>query len=447
MRGKSLKFMLLLAAFSLIVAACGDDDEPAATPAPTAAPTAAPSPDPTPAPTPAPAVLPSSPDDGVTDDEIKLGFMGDLTGPTAGTQVFFEAGIRAYVAFVNANGGIEGRDLVLESKDDQYSSETGAVNFSFLNEEEKVLAVLGQGGSGIITVIDPDIQDAKLPFVGPQQTIDSQFANPYIFSTIAHYGDQADVAVAAMASDVGGADKLVVISVGLEVASGLEWAAYIEQTVIKVGGTYTQHISLPLSADNADAEVQTIKDLIASAGANYIALHSSPNAALRLLNSMDSLGVDLPIGGIFAVIAESVYQEGPADLLDTYWGVQTYTPSTISTPGNDEMNAFVAANPEYNEWIGNVNFVGGWVVAKLTVEGINRAIATGSLTRETLVAALNSIKDFDTGGQSPLLDCTRAGRACGAGARPYDWDGTKLVPRGAYEDFTVFLDFEYGINS
>ena len=41
------------------------------------------------------------------------------------------------------------------------------------------------------------------------------------------------------------------------------------------------------------------------------------------------------------MIAETVYNEGPADLLDTFWGVQTYTPPTISTPGNDEMNAWV----------------------------------------------------------------------------------------------------------
>ena len=39
---RSWRILALLAAFAIVVAACGDDDEPTATPAPTAAPTAAP---------------------------------------------------------------------------------------------------------------------------------------------------------------------------------------------------------------------------------------------------------------------------------------------------------------------------------------------------------------------------------------------------------------------
>ena len=195
------------------------------------------------------------------------------------------------------------------------------------------------------------------------------------------YGDQADIAVAAMSEDVGGAENLVVASVGLEVASGEEWAAYIEDTATKVGATYTEHVRLPLTGADADPQVVRLQELVDSAGVNYVALHGSPGAALRLLGSMDKAGLDLPVGGIFAVIAENVYQEGPADLLDTYWGVHTYTPPNIGTPGNDEMNAWLDGNGEYADVRNNVNFVGGWVVAKLAVEGIRRAADTGTLTR------------------------------------------------------------------
>jgi ABC-type branched-subunit amino acid transport system substrate-binding protein len=444
MTGRFLKVTLLFAALALVASACGDDDEPAATPAPTQAPAATDAPAPTPTDAPM-ASVPSDPDSGVTDDKILLGFMGDLTGPTAATQLFVERGIAAHFEFVNEAGGIADRELELIAKDDQYNQEQGALSFVELVEDTRVLAVVGQGNSSIITNVSPQIEEIGIPFIGPQQTIDAQFANPYIWSTLAHYGDQADIAVAAMADDVGGAGNLVVVSVGLEVASGLEWATYVEDTATRLGATYTKHISLPLTGADADPQVVEIQGLIESAGANYIALHGSPGAALRLLNSLDKAGVDLPIGGIFAVIAETVYNEGPADLLDTFWGVQTYTPSTISTPGNDEMNAFVAAHPEYAEFSGNTNFVAGWVIAKLAVEGMKRAAATGVLTRASLNTALGTINALDTGGQSPVLDCTREGRACGAAARPYDWNGTELVARGDYGDWTDDLDFVYGL--
>ncbi len=371
--------------------------------------------------------------------------MGDLTGPTSSTQLFFEAGIRAYTEFVNENGGVAGRDLELIAADDQYSAEEGVLNYAELIQDEKVLTVIGQGGSSIITQLSPSIEADGVPFIGPQQTIDAQFANPYIWSTLAHYGDQADIAVAAMSEDVGGAGNLVVASVGLEVASGEEWAVYIEDTANKVGATYTEHLRLPLTGADADPQVVRLQELVASAGLNYIALHGSPGAALRLLNSMDKAGLDLPVGGIFAVIAENVYAEGPGDLLDTYWGVHTYTPPNISTPGNDEMNAYLDSVGKWEDVRNNVNFVGGWVVAKLAVEGIRRAAATGTLTRESLNAAMATIDDFSTGAQSPNFDCTREGRACGAAGRPYDYDGTQTVARGEYADYADDLDNIYGL--
>ncbi|GIU93337.1 MAG: hypothetical protein KatS3mg011_2243 [Acidimicrobiia bacterium] len=162
---------------------------------------------------------------------------------------------------------------------------------------------------------------------------------------------------------------------------------------------------------------------------------------------MDAQGVDLPIGGIFAVIAQNVFTEGPADLVDTFFGVNTYTPPNIPVPGNEEMLAFIeeSGNAEYAEKSTNTNFVTGWVIAKLAVEGIRRAAETRSITRDSLAAALDALSGFDTGGQSPVLDCTRPGHHCGAVARPYTWDGTQLVAVGEYEDWVDALDFEYGL--
>ncbi|MGI9609111.1 MAG: ABC transporter substrate-binding protein, partial [Acidimicrobiia bacterium] len=419
------RLFLLMSVLALIAASCGgdSDDNTTAAPAGGGDTTEAPMDD-----------VPSSPDDGVTDDTIKIGFMGDITGPTSSTQLFFEAGIRAYTEFVNDNGGVAGRNLELFSEDDQYSSDEATLNYTKLVGDERVLAVVGQGGSSIITNLSQQIQDDQIPFIGPQQTIDAQFANPYIWSNIAHYGDQADIAIEAMSTDVGGAANLVVASVGLEVASGEEWAAYIEDTAVKAGGTYAEHIRLPLTGADADPQVVRLQELVDSQGVNYIALHGSPGAALRLLGSMDKAGLDLPIGGIFAVIAENVYQEGPADLLDTYWGVHTYTPPNISTPGNDEMNAWLDANCKFADVRNNVNFVGGWVVTKLAVEGIRVAADTGTLTRASLNTAMGTISSFSTGGQSPDFDCTRDGRACGAAGRPYDYNGTEVVARGEFAD-------------
>jgi branched-chain amino acid transport system substrate-binding protein len=437
-----MRFLIALLVLALVAAACGDDDDAGTTQATTATTTAG-----TTATT--AAGVPSSPDDGVTDSTIKIGWMGDLTGPTAATQAFVAAGAAAYIDFTNQNGGVAGRELELIEKDDQYAVETGTTNFSALAEDDKVLAIVGQGGSGIIAAIKEDIRESGIPFVAPQQTTDDQFDVPNFTNVLAHYGDQADIVVGLAAEEVGGCESLVMASVGLEVASGEEWALYVQNTVEKCGGTYTGHVRMPLTGSDADAQVLEIKGWVDNDGLNYLASHGSPSAALRLLNSMDAQGVDLPIGAIFAQIAENIYLEGPADLVDTYWGVHTYTPSNISTPGNDEMNAFVQAsgNSRYTDSVFNVNFVVGWVGAKVAVEAMNQTIARdGTLTRAGMLTTLDDLK-FDTGGQTPALDCTNPGNACGAAATRYQWnfDTNQLEAVGSYDDAGRFLDYEYGL--
>ncbi len=454
MRNRLRGVFLLLAVFALVAASCSSDDADdttttaaaATTTTAAATTTTAGGTDTTAATTTTAAEIgiESNPDEGVTDSAIKLGFMGDITGPTAATQLFFERGISCYLDFANSQGGVADREFELFTEDDAFSVEDAVVNFQKLVEDDQVIAILGQGGSHIMSAIDVDVADAGVPFIGPQQTIDIQFANPYVFNVLAHYGDQADVAVARMIEDVGGAENLVVASIGLEVASGLEWGVYVKDTTEKLGATYTEHINVPITGTEADAQVIRIEELIDSDGLNYLALHGSPGAALRVLNSMDAAGVDLPIGGIFATIAENVFIEGPADLIDTFWGVHTYTPSNVSTPGNDELNAFVAGTA-CEEFASNVNFVGGWVVAKLAVEGVKRAAADGTLGRQVLADAIKRIDDFDTGGQSPALSCTREGSHCGAAARPYEWDGTGLQPVGEFADWSDTLDLIYGL--
>ncbi|HSG78205.1 MAG TPA: ABC transporter substrate-binding protein [Acidimicrobiia bacterium] len=457
--------MIALLVLALVAAACGDDDDAGTTQATTATTAAATTTTAAATTTTAGTTettaaatttteamtteVPSSPDDGVTDDVIKIGWMGDLTGPTAGTQAYTAAGAAAYAAFVNANGGLAGREIELIEKDDQYSVETGTTNYFALVEDDKVLAISGQGGSGIIAAIKEDIRDSNVPFVAPQQTTDDQFDVPNFTNVLAHYGDQADIVVGIAADEVGGCESLVMASVGLEVASGEEWAIYIKDTVEKCGGTYTGHVRMPLTGSDADAQVLELKGWVDSEGLNYIASHGSPSAALRLINSMEAQGLDLPIGTIFAQIAENIYLEGSAEITDRYWGVHTYTPSNISTPGNDEMNAFVASsgNSRFTENVFNVNFVVGWVGMKITVEAARQTIARdGTLTRDGMLLTLDNLQ-FDTGGQTPALDCTNPGNACGAAARRYQWDfdTMQLEAVGTYADAAVFLDYTYGL--
>jgi hypothetical protein len=152
-----LRLLVVLAAGLAVVAfACGDDgegpEEPTATEGGTPAPTAAETPPDEQALCPVPDVggveldttgLEDIPEDatGVTDTEIKLGTHMPLTGIAGVYGNAIVPGIQAYIACINEQGGINGRQINLIVKDDAYQPPQTNQVVRELVEQEGVFAI------------------------------------------------------------------------------------------------------------------------------------------------------------------------------------------------------------------------------------------------------------------------------------------------------------------
>ncbi len=102
--------------------------------------------------------VPDNPDNGVTSDTITIGWMGDLTGPTASAQSYNAHGLEAYVECLNADGGVLGRQVEVVFEDDQYAAEAASVNYTKLVQDDKVLTIVNMGGSHISTQLAPQVE-------------------------------------------------------------------------------------------------------------------------------------------------------------------------------------------------------------------------------------------------------------------------------------------------
>src|SRR5688572_9940281 len=58
-------------------------------------------------------------DPGITDKEIKLGGSYPFSGPASAYRLIAD-GAKAHFDFVNANGGVQGRQIKFETLDDAY---------------------------------------------------------------------------------------------------------------------------------------------------------------------------------------------------------------------------------------------------------------------------------------------------------------------------------------
>jgi ABC-type branched-subunit amino acid transport system substrate-binding protein len=391
------------------------------------------------------ATVPSNEDEGVTDDAIKVGWMGDITGPTASSQSFNNSGSDAYFTCLNERGGLFGRMIDYIPADDQFSAETAAVNWTKLIDDDKILTLVGLGGSHISTQLNPEIESIGLPVIGPPQTIDIQFTGNHVFNNLAHYGDQADIAAGQIAADLGGLENAVVAGISLEVPSGSEYAAYVEQSVTNGGGVYAGTLFLAPGATEVTAQMVQLQQWIDDLGVNYITLHGSPGSNLVVAQGLADVGLtELPVVGIHGVASNSLFTEGPADVVDQIFGAHSFLSANNPTSQSDEMARCAEASGHAGDEL-YLNFAHGWANGMIFEQAAIRAVEqTGELNRATLRDALQGT--FDMQGITCDIDWTNGQHSpCGA-AFNYDAAGGGLVPAAPFADYDASFDNEYGID-
>jgi ABC-type branched-subunit amino acid transport system substrate-binding protein len=116
---------------------------------------------------------------GVTDTEIVLGSHLPLSGLAAAWGVDIKAGMDAYFAYVNDQGGVYGRKIRLIVYDDQYTGPMASEVVRKLVEQDKVFAIMGGLGSAAHSAVWKYLEANGVPdmFI---LTGDSKWTDPVV---------------------------------------------------------------------------------------------------------------------------------------------------------------------------------------------------------------------------------------------------------------------------
>ena len=111
-------------------------------------------------------------DDVATPDRstIKIGYFGDLTGPTFNFGQSAINGVLMAASEVNQAGGINGRQIDVVIEDDKGSPEEAARLTAKLIDQDKVVAIIAGGTSGNSRAAAPKAQASHIPFISPSST-------------------------------------------------------------------------------------------------------------------------------------------------------------------------------------------------------------------------------------------------------------------------------------
>jgi branched-chain amino acid transport system substrate-binding protein len=100
-------------------------------------------------------------------EPIILGQSCALSGPAENLGLEMRAGLLAAFSKINDEGGVNGRDIVLISRDDGYEPDRAIRNTRNLIQEENVFMLIGEVGTPTSEAVVPLIEEWKIPFFAP----------------------------------------------------------------------------------------------------------------------------------------------------------------------------------------------------------------------------------------------------------------------------------------
>lgn len=133
-------------------------------------------------------------DPGVSDKEVVIGMWSPLTGPTALLGTSERDAIEIALAEVNAAGGVNGRRIRLVTYDDGGSPQEALAAVRRLIEQDRVFALIAGSTSGSTLPVLPLITRARIPFlasISSNRKLLDPF-NRYLFRVYANEVAQAE---------------------------------------------------------------------------------------------------------------------------------------------------------------------------------------------------------------------------------------------------------------
>jgi ABC-type branched-subunit amino acid transport system substrate-binding protein len=326
-------------------------------------------------------------ENGVTDREILIGQFAAFSGPSAQLGQRLQVGIQAYFNAVNAQGGVNGHTLRLVTRDDGYEPDKAAAAVKALIKEDKVFALIGAVGTPTGLAAMPIFTEEKVPMIGMftgAQGLREPF-NRYVFHVRASYFDETERIVQHLTT-LGVTKMAVFYQNDAYGKAGLEGVTRaLTKRQLKPAATAT--------FERNTVDVGAALTTILAAQPEAIVQIGAYKACAVFIRDARQKGYGGQFFNVSFVGAKALADElGPAGMGVVISQVVPfpYTPSALVVR-EYQQRMTEAGQKEFD-----FSSMEGFLTAKVLVEGLRRV--NKPLTRDALMAALESMKDVNLGG-------------------------------------------------
>jgi len=314
---------------------------------------------------------------------LKIGYFGDLTGPTYNFGQSAMNGVLMAAAQINQYGGINNRQIDVVIQDDRGSAEEAARLAGKLIEKDKVVAIIAGGVSGNSRAAAPKAQWSHIPLISPSSTDPAVTqTGDYIFRACFVDSFQGEVMASFAAEKLKVKKAAILFDINSAYGRGL--TEYFETSFRKLGGEIVNKQSYTQGDSDFKGQLSSIK----AAEPDVIYIPGYYLEVALIAKQARALGLTQPLLGGDGWDAPELWQLGGDALNGSYISTH-YSPDDPSPKIQEFVHEY---KQRYQNLVPDAHAALAYDATLLLFDAIKRA---GTTDGPQLRDALASTKNFD----------------------------------------------------
>jgi len=341
---------------------------------------------------------------GVTKDGIKLGLVLVKTGPVAALGLPNGQGMVDYMSYLNEQGGINGRKVEVIWEDDQFEAPKSVAAVKKLIHRDKVLSILTTGGTQQTIANLEQINEFKITNI-PNALVREFFdpLQPYIFAMGATYEAQYQCIVDYIVDELKMKDPRIGVVYEKKEYGKISLDA-IKERAAKYNIPVVAELVLPTGSVDASSQIMALQ----KENANIVITCTLLPATITFLKSGQKYNYWPTVFG-FNWATDDMIVKACDEGAKNYIGVNFMGAWSDETPGIKLARDLAKKN---NREVGLTSlYINGVGVSWLFGEAMKRA--GKDLSPESLKTALETLKNYETGGVFPPVNYSSTSHAPG----------------------------------
>ncbi len=338
---------------------------------------------------------------GVTDDTIKLGLILVKTGPVAALGLPDGHGMVDYMKYLNEQGGVHGRKIDVIWEDDEFQPPKSVAALQKLIHRDKVLTVITTGGSQQTIANMKTIEEYKLSNV-PNALMREFFDpyHPYIFAMGALYETQFQCMVDYIFNDLKEKNPRIGV-VYTKKEYGKIGLNAIRERAKAYGVDLVNELVLPTGAVDASSQVLTLQQN----KVDYVITCDVLPPIISFLKTTEKYNYKPKAVFGFNWATDDMIVKACGKAAENYIGANFVGGWSDNTPGVKLAREIAKKYGRDEKSIGLTSlYLHGIGASLLFGEAFKRA--GRDLNPDSLKAAFETFKNFDSGGIFPPLTYT-----------------------------------------